>query len=177
MSYRYQWIAGGSNIDGATGSSFTLTATQQGQTIQVRVAFTDDGDNQESLTSEATAAVAARPNSPATGLPTINGTAQVGQTLTANKDDIADADGTADAEFSYQWLAGDAEISGATGPTHTLSVDDVGQTIKVRVTFTDDQSNEESLTSAATVAVTAAPNHDAHGSAHHQRNAPGGRRP
>ena len=163
VSYRYQWTAGGSNIDGATGSSFTLTATQQGQTIQVRVAFTDDGDNQESLTSEATAAVAARPNSPATGLPTINGTAQVGQTLTANKDDIADADGTADAEFSYQWIAGDAEISGATGPTHTLSVDDVGQTIKVRVTFTDDQNNEESLTSVATVAVAAAPNRDATG--------------
>ena len=163
VSYRYQWIAGGSNIDGATGSSFTPTATQQGQTIQVRVAFTDDGDNQESLTSEATAAVAARPNSPATGLPTINGTAQAGQTLTANKDDIADADGTADAEFSYQWLAGDAEISGATGPTYTLSDDDVGQTIKVRVTFSDDQSNEESLTSAATVAVAAAPNREATG--------------
>ena len=61
VSYSYQWIAGGSDIDGATGASFNLTASQQGQTIQVRVAFTDDADNEETLTSIATAAVAAAP--------------------------------------------------------------------------------------------------------------------
>ena len=60
-SYSYQWIAGGSDIDGATGSSHTLTASEQGQTIQVRVTFTDAADNEETLTSEATAEVAAAP--------------------------------------------------------------------------------------------------------------------
>ena len=50
---------GGTDIDGATGSTYTLTSSEQGQTIQVRVTFTDDADNQESLTSEATEAVAA----------------------------------------------------------------------------------------------------------------------
>ena len=46
VSYRYQWIAGGSDIDGATGSTYTLTSSEQGKTIQVRVTFTDDADNE-----------------------------------------------------------------------------------------------------------------------------------
>ena len=54
VSYRYQWIAGGADIDGATGASLALATSQQGQTIQVRVTFTDDTGNSESLTSVAT---------------------------------------------------------------------------------------------------------------------------
>ena len=52
---------GGSDIGGATGSTYTLTASEQGQTVQVRVTFTDDADNEETLTSEATAEVTAGP--------------------------------------------------------------------------------------------------------------------
>ena len=61
VSYSYQWIAGGSDIGGATGSTHTLTASEQGQTIAVRVTFTDDADNAETLTSEATVEVTAAP--------------------------------------------------------------------------------------------------------------------
>ena len=61
VSYSYQWIAGGSDIAGATGSTYTLTSSEQGQTVQVRVTFTDDADNEETLTSEATAEVTAAP--------------------------------------------------------------------------------------------------------------------
>lgn len=61
VSYTYQWIAGGSDIEGATGSSYTLTASEQGQTINVRASFTDDADNDETLTSQATVAVAVKP--------------------------------------------------------------------------------------------------------------------
>ena len=57
-----QWIAGGSDIDGATGSSYTLTSSEQGQTVQVRVTFTDDADNAESLISEATETVVQAPS-------------------------------------------------------------------------------------------------------------------
>ena len=88
-------------------------------------------------------------NSPATGQPTISGTAQVGQTLTADTSGIADADGLTNATFTYQWLASrDNEIGGATGSTYTLVAADEGKTVKV---------NEETLTSAATEAVAAAP--------------------
>ena len=159
VSYSYQWIAGGTDIDGATGSSYLLTSSEQGQTIQVGVTFTDDAGNAESLTSAATGVVAAKPNSPATGAPTIGGTSQVGETLTALTNGITDEDGLDNVSYSYQWIRNngnaDADIEEATDSTYTPPVSDVGKTIKVRVTFTDDADNEETLTSADTDTVAA----------------------
>ena len=160
VSYQYQWSASGSDIDGATGSSLTLTSDQEGDTVQVRVTFTDDDGFSETLTSVATEAVAAAPaaaNNPPTGLPTIGGTPQVEATLTADTANIADQDGLANVSYGYQWIAGGSDIAGATGRTYTLTSSEQGQTIQVKVTFTDDDGNEESLTSAATDAVTAKP--------------------
>ena len=157
-SFGYQWLADDAAIAGATGETYTLAAEDEGKAIKVEVSFTDDAGNAETLTSGATGAVSAAstPNSPATGVPTINGTAQVGETLTADKSGIADADGLTNATFSYQWLADDAEIAGANGSTYTLVAEDEGKAIKVQVTFTDDAGNDETLTSAATGAVSAA---------------------
>ena len=157
VSYRYQWLARGSDIQDATGSSYLLTTSEQGQTIQVKVNFTDDADNQESLTSVETLAVAARPNTEATGAPTISGTPQVEQTLTADTSGISDANGLNNVSYHYQWLRDDADIAGQTNSTYELISADEGKTIKVRVTFTDDAGNDESLTSTATTAVAAQP--------------------
>ena len=94
-------------------------------------------------------------NSPATGAPTISGTARVDETLAASTSSIADADGLVNVSFSYQWLADDADIAGATGTTYTLTDADQGKAIKVRVSFDDDAGNEEALTSAAPPPLTA----------------------
>ena len=171
VSYSYQWIRndGGTDTDisGATDSGYTLASADEGRTIKVKVSFTDDGGNGETLTSGATASVLARPNTPATGAPTISGTAQVGEALTADTSGIADADGLSGATFNYQWVANDGtsdtDITGATGSTYTLAADDAGKTIKVRVSFTDDAGHGETLTSTATAAVAAAPNSPATG--------------
>ena len=95
-------------------------------------------------------------NTPATGAPTISGTAQVDQTLTASTSGISDADGLADASFSYQWIrveddgvSNPVDIPGATGSTYTPTADDVGGKLKLKVSFTDDAENPETLTSAA----------------------------
>ena len=162
-TFTYQWLADDAEIAGATGSSYTLAEADEGKAIKVRVSFTDDADNEETLTSTATAAVSARPNSPVTGAPTISGTAQVGETLTADISSIADEDGLNNATLVYQWLADGAEIAGATNSAYTLGDADRGKAIQVRVSFTDDAGNEESLTSAATAAVAAKPNSPATG--------------
>ena len=175
VSFSYQWIAGGSDIDGATGASYELTYSEQGQTVQVRVSFTDDRNNDETLTSAATDAVAAKANTMATGLPTIGGTAQVGETLTADTSGISDEDGLSGVTYSYQWIAGGSDIEGATGSSYEITSSEQGQTIQVRVSFTDDRNNDETLTSLATVAVCCGAQPGCHGSAHHQRDAPGGR--
>ena len=96
-------------------------------------------------------------NSPATGNPTISGTAQVGETLTASTTGITDADGLTNVSYSYQWIANDgtsdSDIADATASAYTLVAADAGKTIKVKVIFTDDNGNDESLTSTATTAV------------------------
>ena len=148
VSYSYRWLADDTEIDGATSSTYTVQSTDNGKVIKVRVSFTDDAGNDESLTSTGTAAV----NS-ATGAPTISGTAQVGQTLTASTSGISDPDGLTNVTYSYQWLADDTEIDGATSSTYMVQSSDNGKVIKVQVTFTDDAGNDESLTSAATAAV------------------------
>ena len=157
VTFSYQWIASDGAVDiditSATVSSYTPVDADEGQTIQVQVSFTDDAGNDESLTSAATAPVPARPNTPATGAPTIGGTAQVGETLTADTSGIADADGLTNVTYSYQWLGDDTDIAGATSSTYTLAETDEGKTIKVRVSFTDDRGNSETGTSAATAVV------------------------
>ena len=157
VQYEYQWLADDAEIAGATSSTYTVAAADKGKAIKVEVSFTDDAGNDEALTSVATDAVAARPNSFATGAPTISGTAQVGETLTVDTSGIADADGLSNVQYEYQWLADDSDISGATNATYTPVAVDEGKAIKVEVTFIDDAGNEETLTSVATNAVAAAP--------------------
>ena len=137
--------------------SYTLSDDDAGRAIRVRVSFTDDNDNEESLYSEATAAATARPNSPATGAPTIIGAAHVGQTLTADTSGIEDTDGLGNTVFSYQWVSNDgsadSDIEGATASTYVVSDPEMGKTIRVRVSFTDNRENMESLTSEPTAEV------------------------
>ena len=166
VTYGYQWIRndGSSDTDiaGAADSSYTPAASDEGRAVKVRVSFTDRGGYAESLTSDATGAVAPAvqqqiANSPATGAPAISGTAQVGETLTADTSGIADADGLTNVSYGYQWIANDGtsdtDITGAAASSYTLADADEGKTIKVKVSFTDDADNEESLTSAATATV------------------------
>ena len=99
------------------------------------------------------------PNQAATGQPTITGTPQTGETLSADTSGISDANGLTNAQFNYQWIRNDGttdtEIVGATAQTHTLTQNDAGTAIKVQVSFTDDHGYSESVTSTATAAVTA----------------------
>ncbi len=168
-TFTYQWIASDgttdSDIAGATGSSYVLVAGDVGKRIKVRVSFTDDTGNHESLTSQPVGPVDhqvshQRSNAPASGALVVSGVARVGETLTVDTSGVSDEDGLTNATFTYQWIASDgttdSDIAGATGSSYVLVAGDVGKRIKVRVSFTDDTGNHESLTSKATAAVFAA---------------------
>ena len=99
--------------------------------------------------------VAEPTNTPATGEPTISGTAAAGQTLTASTAGISDTDGLP-SNFTYQWKRVDSDGMsnptniGADSATYTLTDDEVGKKVKVEVSFTDNESNSEGpLISAA----------------------------
>ncbi|MCY3860797.1 MAG: hypothetical protein OXG67_02365 [bacterium] len=156
--FSYQWSADSSPISGATASTYTLVAADLGKAISVAVSFTDGGGNAESVASSPTAAVAAKPNSAATGAPSVSGTVRVGETLTAVTSGVADADGL--GVFSYQWSADSSPISGATASTYTLVAADLGKAISVAVSFTDGGGNAESVASSPTAAVAAAEDSD-----------------
>ena len=163
-AFAYQWAADDKDIFGATGVTYNLSNADAGKTVTVRVSFTDDAGNAETVTSAATAAVAAtsqqqqyKPNNQATGQPIIRGTVQVGKTLTVDTSRIADEDGMSNAVFAYLWFANGSAIVGAADPAYLLDDSKQGQSIRVKVSFNDDAGNEEIFVSPATKAVVAAP--------------------
>lgn len=97
--------------------------------------------------------IEAQSNNAATGKPTISGSTLVTEVLTANTDGISDADGLSNVSYGYQWIrvdvdaATETDIDGATNSTYTTVGDDIGKHIKVRVSFSDDASNSETLVS------------------------------
>ena len=105
-------------------------------------------------------------NTGPTGVPTIAGTASVGETLTAVTSTISDQNSIANAttayDFSYQWLSADSaagdttKISGATASTYALVAADAGKLISVRVSFIDGDGYNETVTSDPTNQVAAA---------------------
>jgi subtilisin-like proprotein convertase family protein/subtilisin family serine protease len=150
----YQWSAGGAAIANATGSTYVLTQAEVGKAISVTASYTDQQGTAESKASSATANVANVNDSP-TGSVTITGTATQGQTLTA-ANTLADVDGIPESgvgAISYQWSAGGAVISNATGSTYVLTQAEVGKAISVTASYTDQQGTAESKASSATTSV------------------------
>ena len=93
----------------------------------------------------------------ATGRVEITGLTRVGYPLTADTSLISDGNGVP-GRFTYQWVRVDGgdetDIAGATDQTYTLTDEDEGKTIKVKVEFMDlDGFAEEPPTSAATSVI------------------------
>ena len=149
-SFAYQWLADGTAVSGQTATTLTVTAALLGKKISVKVTGSRPGYTSASATSAQTAAVIAATMT--AGVPTVSGTAQVGQALTA-------ASGMwvpSDASFAYQWLADGTAISGATAASFTPTASELGKKISVMVTGSKSGYTSASATSAQTAAVIAA---------------------
>ena len=165
ISYGYQWRrcdSAGANcadIASATGQTYTLASADVGSTARVAVTATNTGGS-GSAGSAQTAVVAAAPAPPVNGSPpTISGTAQAGQVLTAAAGSWR---GTQPISYGYQWRRCDSagascvDIVGAGAQTYTLNSADVGLTVRVAVTATNTVGSG-SAGSAQTAVVAAAP--------------------
>lgn len=150
---RFQWRANDVPIEGATGSTFTLTASQLGKRISVSVfgrtrpAETPDSyDTWESTGWTMDDKVAAGTLSAAK--PAVSGTVAVGSKLAVKRGTWSSG-----TTFSYRWYANGAAISKATGSTFTLTKAQAGKKISVKVTGTKKGYTTRSVTSSATAKV------------------------
>ena len=106
-------------------------------------------DGRATSASEYTMTINVTPvNDTATGRPSITGSNNVGNTLTASTSDIIDVDGLPDS-FTYQWkrFAADGTTFeaniGTNSRTYTLTSSEEGKTVKVEVSFTDNGGTDE----------------------------------
>ena len=128
-----------------------------GRTIRVQVTATN-AEGSASARSAQTAAVAARAGSSAapknTSLPTISGTARVGQQLTGSEGSWS---GNPDA-YAFQWQRCDADVVlcsnvvGATAKTYLVRLGDLGYRLRLQVTARNDKGSA-SANSALTAIV------------------------
>lgn len=131
-TFAYQWLVDGRAVPGATGTTYTPGAADEGKPVAVRVAASvaqamDPG----TATSESTALVAPDPTTVSNRTaPRITGTPQVGQTLSTTEGSWTNEP----TSFSYQWLADGVAIGGATRSTHELGAAEAGKLVTVRVT-------------------------------------------
>ena len=148
-TFGYQWQRAGSNIGGATSSTYTLVDTDYANTILCVVTATN-AVSAVAANSNSTASVAG--NAPVnTVTPVVSGTATRGQTLSSTTGTWT---GVPTPTFGYQWQRAGSNISGATSSTYVLVSADVGNAIRCVVTATNAVS-AVSANSNATAAVAA----------------------
>ena len=146
----------------ATASTYTLVTDDLGKTIKVKVSFTDDASNAETLTSVATAAVAAANTAPtvANAIPDQGATAGTAFTYTFPMATFSDAEGDAltyTATALPAWLMFAATTRTFSGTPQAANVG----TVSVMVTASDGKGG--SVSDTFDILVSAAANHVATG--------------
>jgi hypothetical protein len=156
IAYAFEWVrcdASGSNcrtIPGATAQTYTLGSADVGSRMRIFVTASNSVGSSY-VNSAATNIVAPVPPSNASA-PTVEGSAKVGETLSANTGDWR---GTAPLTFSYQWQRCDriggacTDLSGETSPDFTLDTAAVGSTIRVAVTAANAVGSASAVSSPA----------------------------
>ena len=138
-SIAYAWSNGGN------GSTKTLGQSDVGATITVTASYTDDQGTAESAASWATAAVA-NMNDAGSGLVLASdgdvADPDEGDTLSVSGT-LVDGDGVTNSTVTYHWS------TGATSSAITLGQSDVGSTISVTASYTDDQSESNTISLTA----------------------------
>jgi subtilisin family serine protease len=156
----YRCSAGGSGCT-QVGSSwkYTVQPEDSGYALKLTVTFTDP-DGTSSASAPLTAPVGeAPPPAPAnTAPPTVSGTPEEGQVLTASSGSWSGSP----AVYAYQWRRCDSAgancvaLAGATAQTYRVGSADIGSTLRVEVTASN-PSGSATAGSAATAVVQGAP--------------------
>jgi hypothetical protein len=130
-SFAYQWQNDGTNISGATASTYTVVSGDAGHTIRCVVTATN-GSGSASANSNGIA-IPATPVNTVAPVITTDGTPATNETITVNTGTWTGTGIT----YTYQWYRGASPITGATTNSYLLAVTDEGANITARVTATN----------------------------------------
>jgi hypothetical protein len=164
-SYSYQWLrcaADGtacSNISGATSRTYTLAKADVGHTIVVLVTASNSAGASPPTNSKPTNVITPATAPTAATAPAIKGQPFVGEQLVA---DVGTYGGGAVDKYTFQWKRCDTSggtctaVSGATSQSYGVLRTDVGHTLRVDVTATN-QYGATTSESKATPVIKVAP--------------------
>ena len=106
----------------------------------------------------ATVTIKDKPNNEAAGSPIITGDLVVGDTLTVDTSGITDKDGLTNARYTYRWFKRETGVGTvredlSTESSYTVRGEDIGDQIRLTVSFTDDVGYQEQRPAEPTDAV------------------------
>ena len=166
VTYQYRWQrcnAHGrscADIDGVDGQDYRLEAADLDATVRVVVVATNDWGS-AAMVSELTEVV--EPGGPVNvELPSFEGDAMDGELLAGYEGEWIGSD----VNFDYQWRRCDEEgedcvdIAEATDWEYWLTSDDVGATVRLKVTATNGVSSSSATSAASAVIAAGAPVND-----------------
>ena len=136
----YQWYRGDTAISG--NGTHELVTADEGKTLKYVVSYTDDYGTNESLTSQSYLV---------NNKPEIVGTVIVkyNDTFFANRYFILDLDEIDADTITYQWKIGENLLLGETSSNYDLNITDVGENLKVSISYLDLNGNLETVNSEA----------------------------
>jgi len=141
LDYAYQWLRCDDNglnckkLTNATGTTYTVVSADAGHTIRLDVTASNS-DGKATARANATGEIPANAKAPSeTAVPTVSGSAVVGERLTAT---VGSWKGTEPITYTINWQACNAEVTscaanGATGTSYTVAKSDVGKRLRVKV--------------------------------------------
>jgi hypothetical protein len=166
IDYSYQWRRCGPagancrNIATATDNIYTVTSADVGNTLRVLVTAVN-GDGAGTAQSKATDVIKKAPaQAPKnTTEPSISGTPQQDQTLTANPGQWS---GNQPIQFSYRWRrcdskGGDCVQTTVTSQTYAVGSDDVGHSLRVLVTASNSVGSAAAISNATALVTSSGP--------------------
>lgn len=134
LGLAYQWLVGGTPVDGATDPTFTVPVTALGREVTVRVTASAPGASApaDAVSAASVVTTAGSTSVGATAAPAVSGEAVVGHTVTASTGSWTVPD--ADLGFTYQWVADGRPIAGATSSSLVIGAKLLGDALGVIVT-------------------------------------------
>jgi hypothetical protein len=176
ITYAYQWVRCGADgglpdgsncpsIPGATSSSYVLTGDDIGKRLRAQVTASNAVGTATATANPTDVVQQSTTSGPPRVIvePSISGTLVVGRILSASLGSWA---GVTPLSYEYQWVRCGSDggladgsnctpISGATTSVYTLTVDDVGQRMRIRITASNSLGSQTAASNAsAQVAAT-----------------------